>query len=97
MVYTTKKPISGYKVLGKVGAGKELVGIPTKYLSDPLLQVSILETNAVFKPQGDPLKIEAFKDKFGRGEYRLAYFELPKKEATAGQAQVNFSEFVRGI
>lgn len=79
MIYTTKKPIDGYKVLGKQGAGKKLVGIPTKYLNDGSLQVRILENNAIFRPQGEPVKFEVFDDKFGRGQYALGYFELPQE------------------
>lgn len=75
-MYKTKRRIDGFKVLGRIGAGKKLIGIPTKYLQDEPLKVQVIDENTTYTVQGKPLKTEMFQDKFGRGEYELAYFEV---------------------
>lgn len=75
-MYKTKRKIDGYKVLGRMGAGKKLIGIPTKYLTGDPVKVEVISEETVYTITGEPLKTEVFQDKFGRGEYKIAYFEV---------------------
>lgn len=74
-MYKTKHKVDGYKVLGRMGAGKKLIAIPDKYLTDEPLKVVVIDEDTVYTITGKPLKTEVFQDKFGRGEYKIAYFE----------------------
>lgn len=85
-IYAPKILINGYK-LGVTYGGKTLVAIPENKVKEGCMVFfggKVLD----IQPGAKPLEARTFKDKFGRGDYTLCYFDWnPEPSSEAKKAQ----------
>jgi len=80
--YKPKALITGWK-LGTQFGGKTFVAIPKQHFEKADVAVYYDNRHVMFKRENKPATEQTFKDKFGRGDYTLYYFEWPKKPQTS--------------
>lgn len=85
--YKPKALIDGWK-LGAEYGGKKFVAIPKQHFNNNSHVVITYDNRNVIIRNTDSPKLErTFKDKFGRGEYTLCYFEWFDKTDQGGSSQ----------
>jgi len=79
--YQVKTLIDGYK-LGKEFMGKKFVGVPEKAV---IYSKTIIYGNKSMSiKKKEPSTIDTFEDKYGRGSYKLYYYEADFQPVTFG-------------
>lgn len=92
--YTTKRLIDGYKIAGVQLGGGLFIAVPQKLIKrQRTVKVSCGSQSMTVNRDSVLVHEETFKDKFGRGEYTLNYYEWKPEVQAVPERSVNLCLF----